>query len=75
MEDQSYPLLTEEQLVTKRDRLRQRLDELTANPGRSLGVCQLLADLDQEVEQVMEELLQRARSRHPSSGGPSAWLR
>jgi hypothetical protein len=38
-------------------------------------VCQLLADLDQEVEQVMEELLQRARSRHPSSGGPSAWLR
>ena len=61
----SYPLLTDEQLIIERDRLRERLDELTATRGSSPVDCQLLVNIEREIEHMMDELLQRARSRHP----------
>jgi hypothetical protein len=67
--DESYPLLTDDQLIIERDRLRDQLEELTVNPGSSPVVCQLLVNIEHEIEHMMDELLQRARSRHPSSGG------
>jgi len=63
----TYAPYTDEQLLADRTRLRDQSDELAANPGRSPGVAQLLASIEQEIERISEELLQRARSRHPSS--------
>jgi hypothetical protein len=67
--DKIYPLLTDDQLIIERDRLRDQLEHLTVNPGGSPAVCQLLVNIEHEIEHMMDELLQRARSRHPSSGG------
>ncbi len=71
-DDRRYLLLTDEQLRIERDRLREQLDELTNTRKSSRADCQLLVDIEREVEQIMDELLQRARSRHPSSAGLSA---
>jgi hypothetical protein len=70
--DKNYPLLTDDQLLIERDRLRDYLEALTVNPGSSPAVCQLLVNIEHEIEHMMDELLQRARSRHPSSGGLGA---
>jgi hypothetical protein len=74
-DDENYSLLTDEQLKIERDRLKEQLDELTAARGSSHVDCQLLVNIEGEIEHMMDELLQRARSRHPSSGGLSARLR
>jgi hypothetical protein len=38
------------------------------NPGSSPLVSQILANMEQEIEHMTDELRQRARSLHPSSG-------
>jgi hypothetical protein len=68
----SYSLLSDDQLIVERDRLRERLDQLTTIPGSCQVDCQVLVNMEREVEHMMDELLQRARSRHPSSGGLSS---
>ncbi len=65
----TYALYSDEQLLADRGRLRDQLDELTAHPGQTPGVAQLLVSIEQEIERITDELLQRARSRHPSSRG------
>src|ERR1700722_15389898 len=64
----NYRLFTDEQLTVERRRLRDQLDELTMNPGSSPVASQILANMEQEIESMTDELGQRARSLHPSSG-------
>ena len=64
----SYELLTDEQLIVERDRLRQQLNSLTMNPGSSPIISQILVNMEQEIERMTDELRQRAISLHPSSG-------
>jgi hypothetical protein len=64
----SYSLITDGQLVSERDRLRDRLDELTLNPGSSPVISQILVNMEQEIERMTDELRQRAISWHPSPG-------
>ncbi len=52
-----------------RDRRRRQLEELTHHAdGSSLTGTRLVA-LDAEVEQITDELIRRARQRHPSFRG------
>lgn len=69
-----FSLFTDQQLIIKRDRQREKLDELIMHPGSSLAVIELLVSLDRDVEQMTDELRRRARSQHPSSRGLSAQL-
>jgi hypothetical protein len=64
----SYRLFTNEQLIVERRRLRDQLDELTINPGKSGVVTQTLVNMEHELDRMTDELRQRAISRHPSSG-------
>ena len=66
--DVNYRLFTDEQLIVERGRLRDQLEELTMNPGSSPVASQILANMEQEVERMTDELRQRALSLHPSSG-------
>ena len=71
----SSSLIGDEQLVSERDHLRDRLDELTKNPGSSPVASQILVNMEREIERMTDELRQRALSRHPSSGGMSVLRR
>ena len=62
-----YALHADDQLIAERDRLRTQSDELTAQPGGTPGVSQLLVSIEQEIDRITDELMQRARSRHPSA--------
>jgi len=62
-----YALLAEDQLLAERDRLRIQSDELTTHPAASPGVSQRLVSIEEQIERISDELLQRARSRHPSA--------
>jgi hypothetical protein len=64
----SYRLLTDEELIVERGRLRDQLDELTMNPGSSPVASQMLVNMELEIENMTDELRQRASSLHPSSG-------
>ena len=64
----SYRLFTDEQLIVERGRLRDQLGELTMNPGSSPVASQILANMEQEIEHMTDELRQRALALHPSSG-------
>jgi len=71
----SYSLYSDEQLISERDRLRDQLNELTVHPSSSAAVSQLLVSIDREIEGIANELMRRARSRHPSSRSLSSRLR
>jgi hypothetical protein len=71
-DDVDYTSLSDLELILERDRLREQLEELTVNPARSPAVCQLLADIDQQIDRVTDELTRRALSRHPTSPGPNS---
>ena len=64
-----YSAYSDDWLLSERDRKQRQLDELTRHPDRS-AVCSLLVSLDGEIERITDELIRRARSRHPSSRGP-----
>ncbi len=64
-----YSAYSDDRLLSERDRRQRQLDELTLHPDRS-AVSSLLVSVDGEVERITDELIRRARSRHPSSGGP-----
>ena len=64
--------LSDLELILERDRLREQLEELTVNPARSPAVCQLLANIDQQIDRMTDELTGRALSRHPTSPGPNS---
>jgi len=71
----SYILFNDEQLVIERDRCQEQADELRRHPGRSPAVGQLLVSIEDEIDRMTDELLRRARSRHPSSRRLSSRLR
>ena len=71
----SYILFADEQLINEADRLKQQLKELTFHPGGSPGVGLLAASIKRELEGIANELMRRARSRHPSSCNVSSRLR
>ena len=62
-----YALYADDQLTAERDRLRIQSDELTMQSAGSPGVSQILVGIEQEIDRITDELLQRARSRHPSA--------
>ena len=64
-----YRSMNEQQLVTTRDRRRRQLDELTRGADGSSLTGARRAALDAEVEQITDELIRRARQRHPSFRG------
>jgi len=64
-----YRAYSDDQLVAERDRQQRRLDELTRQQGHPSATCSQLVSLDADVEQMTDELIRRARSRHPSSRG------
>jgi len=61
-------LYADEQLISERDPLEIQLEDLTLNPESSPVISQILVNMEQEIERMTDELRQRARSRHPSSG-------
>jgi hypothetical protein len=74
-EEADHTLLSDEQLINERDRLRKQLDELTDNPGSAPVVGQMLVNMDQRIDRMTDELTRRALSRTPSSADPSTRLR
>jgi hypothetical protein len=68
-----YALHADDQLIAERDRLRNQSDDLTMHPGGTPGVSQLLVTIEQEIERITDELILRARSRHPSARSLGAW--
>ncbi|MGO8871113.1 MAG: hypothetical protein ACLQPH_06870 [Acidimicrobiales bacterium] len=70
-----YLLSTDEQLIVERDRQQHQLDELIRHPAGSACVMQLATSIERDVDRKTEELLRRARARHPSSRTLSARLR
>ncbi len=62
-----YTAYTDDELIIERDRQRKRLDELTLQPGTSPSIVQLLVGIEGEVERMTDELMRRARARHPAS--------
>jgi len=73
--ESDYTVFDNEQLITERDRQQNQLDELTLHPGSSPAVGQLRSSIESEVGRMNDELLRRARSRHPSSNRPGGRLR
>jgi hypothetical protein len=71
-EEANHTQLSDEQLISERDRLRSQLDELTENPGSSPVVGQMLVNIDQKIDRMTDELTRRALSRNPSSPDPSS---
>jgi hypothetical protein len=71
----NHTLLSDEQLIGERDRLRNQLDELTDNPGSSPVVGQMLVNIDQQIDRMTDELTRRALSRSPSPVDPGTRLR
>ena len=65
-----YTSLSDLELILERDRLREQLEVLTVDPARSPAVCQMLANIDQQIDRMTDELTGRALSRHPTSPGP-----
>ncbi len=64
-----YRSYSDDQLLAERDRRQRRLDELSGAGDQTSVTCSQLVSLDGEVEQMTDELIRRARSRHPSSRG------
>jgi len=64
-----YSLYTDDQLMAERDARQRRLDELTRQRDHTSATCSQLVSLDGDVEQMTDELIRRARSRHPSARG------
>ena len=65
-----YSAYSDEQLIRERDQQQRQLEELTLHSDRSRATRSLLISIDGEVERITDELIRRARSRHPSSRGP-----
>jgi hypothetical protein len=65
--ENDYSMFDDDQLIAERDRQQNQLDELTMHPGSSPAVGQLRSSIESEVGRMTDELLRRARSRHPSS--------
>ena len=56
----------DDELLAERDRQQRQLEELTLHPDHA---ATLLVSIDGAIERMTDELIRRARSRHPSSGG------
>lgn len=67
--DVDYRVYTDDQLIAERDHRQRRLEELTRRRDHTTAICSQLVTLDGEVERMTDELIRRARSRHPSSHG------
>jgi len=65
--ESDYTTFGDDQLIAERDRQKKQLDELTMHPSSSPAVGQLRSSIEGEVRRMSDELLRRARSRHPSS--------
>jgi hypothetical protein len=60
---------SDDQLIVERDRRQRDLEELTLRRDHTSTSCARLVSLDREVDRLTDELIRRARSRHPSSRG------
>jgi hypothetical protein len=58
---------TDDQLNAERDCRMEELSELTRRTGDTSANQQLIADIAGDVELLTNELVRRARARHPSS--------
>ncbi len=66
-DDSDYSMYGNDQLIAERERQQSQLDELTMHPSSSPAVGQLRSSIESEVARITDELVRRARSRHPSS--------
>ncbi len=67
-----YSRYTDDELIAERARRQRQLDELTLFAEGQSDASTLLVRLDEEVERITDELIRRARSRHPSSFHPAS---
>ena len=64
-----YRQYSDEQLTEERDRQQRQLEELTRHLDHPSATGRQLVDADDAVERIDDELIRRARQRHPSSRG------
>lgn len=64
-----YRAYSDDQLIEERERQQRTLEQLTLHPDRSSATCARLVATDGAIEQLTDELIRRARQRHPSSRG------
>jgi hypothetical protein len=64
-----YGMLPDAWLTAKRDRRQAQLMELALHPVKSPIFTDLLLSMEHEVHEMTQELVRRAKARHPSSGG------
>jgi hypothetical protein len=67
-----YSRYSDDELMTERARRHRQLDELSLFAEGESDASALLVRLDEEVERITDELIRRARSRHPSSFQPAS---
>ncbi len=67
-----YSRYADDELIAERSRRQRQLDELTLYALGETDASALLVRLDEEVERITDELIRRARSRHPSSFHPAS---
>jgi hypothetical protein len=67
-----YARYSDDQLIAERERRQRQRDELVLHTDGEATVYTLLVSIDGEVERITDELMRRARSRHPSSFNPAS---
>ena len=58
---------SDDQLMAERERRQRQRSELSLHTDAEPAAHTALASIDREVERINDELIRRARSRHPSS--------
>jgi hypothetical protein len=67
-----YSRYSDDELIAERDRRQRQRDELMFHAGAEPSARDLMASLEGEVGRITDELIRRARSRHPSSFRPAS---
>ncbi len=65
----SFEMFNDEWLALKRDRRLQQLFDLAMHPIKSPVYLELMSSMQREIDGMTDELVRRARSRHPSARG------
>ena len=67
-----YGHYSDDQLIAERERRQRQRDELMLRADGEAATYTLMVSIDGEVERITNELVRRARSRHPSSFNPAS---
>jgi hypothetical protein len=67
-----YGRYGDDQLIAERDRRQRQRDELMLNADGEAATHTLMVSIEREVDRITDELIRRARSRHPSSFRPAS---